>query len=520
MGIIITIAWRNIWRHKGKSLIVGSILFLGALIMTVGTGVVTGMNQGLHTHIVDGFTGDIVLVADSQKSDNVFLNMMGGAVEPLAAYTDIENALAQSPLAASWMPIGKNMVMVLNEAGGSMDGAFVLGVDMQRYHEFFPDNLALLQGRMLEPGQRGVLLATGSQEMFITSMGIFFMPESTAVDTALMPEEAKEMGNDLVIKRDMVFMGFGDDNTTHDVRLPIRGLVKYKSLNTIWGAFILMDIESFRQCMGYVSASHQQVTIPRRSKELLNSEGEDIESLFSDEALVVDKDHVPATAIYDTTTAAVSAAADTSGSDARQADALDMDAGTYNLVLVRLEDGVTPEKGCAHLDSLMRAHNAGVRPVVWHEAIGTIGSLAMLIKASLFVFVMLIFFVAIVIIINTLTMTALERTPEIGMMRAIGAKKSVISGMFIAETGLLSSFFGAMGIAAGWIMVTVLSALSITTSNDMVQLIYGGDTFNPFLRPADFALVLIQLTLVVIFAVIYPVFVARNITPLDAVSRE
>jgi len=46
MNLIIKIAWRNILRHKGKSVIIGVILFLGALIMTVGNGVISGWTLG------------------------------------------------------------------------------------------------------------------------------------------------------------------------------------------------------------------------------------------------------------------------------------------------------------------------------------------------------------------------------------------------------------------------------------------------------------------------------------------
>lgn len=507
MPIIVKIAWRNLWRHKGKSLIVGTILFLGATVMTVGTAVTTGMDRGLRKNIVQGFTGDLVLMSKKNRSSNVFLNAMGAAVEPLPDYTAIKELLAEEESVGSFMPIGKGLAMVLNEAGGPMDGAFVLGVDMKQYTSFFPDNLRLLQGAWPASGEEGVLLATGAQKMFTTSMGIFFMPESTDVDTSIMPANAREIIDQLTIKRTMVFMGFSDDNTSTDVRLPVRGLVKYRSLNTIWGVFILMDIESFRRCMGYVSAAYGSVEIPEENEALLAGDTDEMDELFAEDNLLVDNRRESPSAVY-------------RSEDSTEGHEIDIDAGTWNLVLVKLGGGATGGEAAARLNGLFEKRGMNVRAVEWHEAIGTIGSMAMLIKTALFVFVMLLFFVAIVIIINTLTMTALERTPEIGMMRAIGARKGFIGSMFAAETSLLASFFGAIGIGAGWVLVTVLRLMKITTDNDMIQLLYGGDRFAPYLTPGDLGLAVLQLALVAAIAVVYPLIVARNITPLDAVTRE
>ena len=137
-----------------------------------------------------------------------------------------------------------------------------------------------------------------------------------------------------------------------------------------------------------------------------------------------------------------------------------------------------------------------------------------------FVFVMLLFFVAIIIIVNTLTMAALERTSEIGMMRAIGARKEFISRMFLGETVMLSAVFGGLGIVLGYVIIRLVPLFNITTQNDMLQLLFGGDKFMPYLSLTDMLMALGQLALVSIIAVIYPVKIARNITPLDAISRD
>jgi putative ABC transport system permease protein len=192
----------------------------------------------------------------------------------------------------------------------------------------------------------------------------------------------------------------------------------------------------------------------------------------------------------------------------------------YNIVFVKLKGGVSYRYALANLNRALAEANTGVRAVTWNRASGPIGSMAIIIKGALFVFVTVLFFVAVIIIINTLTMAALERTSELGMMRAIGARKSFIGGMFIGETGILSAVFGGAGIAAGIIVVKLIPLFKITTSNDMVQLLYGGDIFRPVLMLPDIGLTVLQLVFVTVVAALYPVAVARGITPLDAISRD
>jgi len=62
--------------------------------------------------------------------------------------------------------------------------------------------------------------------------------------------------------------------------------------------------------------------------------------------------------------------------------------------------------------------------------------------------------------------------------------------------------------------------LHITTQNDMLQILYGGDTLKPVLYIGDILMAMGQLVLVTLVSVIYPVKVAGGITPLDAIARD
>ena len=509
MKLILTIAWRNILRHSGKSIIIGVILFLGALLMTIGNGVIAGMDRGLEKNIVNGFLGDVVIISAKEKNDNILFKMMGESIEAVTNYKDIKKVLEKETCIKGHLPVGKNVTMVLNEDEGDPGYTMVIGTDFDAYRKFFPDNFTTIEGRLPHKNETGIIIPKKTREDLYDQMDYWLVPENSKLDESNLTNDAKQVRDNLIIKNTAVFMGMSDGESTSDIRMPVRGIVRYNALNTIWGHFSLMDIESYRQCLGYFSASDSSAFIPKEKKELLNLDNSNLDSMFSESNLIVTD----------------SGNRDISGINFKRKaipkkEAVDLEAGTYNLVLVKLKKGISLDDGVERLNKSLAAANLGVRAVTWKKASGFIGSMATIIKGALFLFVTFLFFVAIIIIVNTLTMAALERTTEIGMMRAVGARKSFISGMFLGETAILSCVFGGIGILLGIITVQIIPMLNITSTNDLVQLLYGGDTFHPYLSIGDMVIVVMELVLVTFITVIYPVKVAKNITPLDAIARD
>ena len=59
-------------------------------------------------------------------------------------------------------------------------------------------------------------------------------------------------------------------------------------------------------------------------------------------------------------------------------------------------------------------------------------------------------------VVNTLTMSVIERTQEIGMLRAIGTSRGQIVRMVLAELGLMGVIGGVLGLVTGVILARIL----------------------------------------------------------------
>jgi putative ABC transport system permease protein len=113
---------------------------------------------------------------------------------------------------------------------------------------------------------------------------------------------------------------------------------------------------------------------------------------------------------------------------------------------------------------------------------------------------------------NTMTIALLERTQEIGIMKALGATSLDIWNMFLAESVIIG-FFGGLG---GIIMGMVGGELFNYGINLLAGAL-GGESIDMFYTPYWFVfLIIIFSTFVGLITGFYPARRAANINALEA----
>lgn len=113
---------------------------------------------------------------------------------------------------------------------------------------------------------------------------------------------------------------------------------------------------------------------------------------------------------------------------------------------------------------------------------------------------------------NTMTITLLERTEEIGIMKSIGASDMGISVMFFMESAIMGFLGGCAGVAIGW-----LGGQGFNVIINMVAVRFGGQSVSLFYSPTWFILSILAFSGIVgFFTGLVPARRASKIDPLDA----
>lgn len=489
---LVKIAWRNIKEHKAKTFIIGILITFGITILVIGNSMMDTAALGIKRNYINNYTGHLIITGESDSAITLFgamsIDSMTESLPVIPQYFQVLDFSKAHPdvLAVSGQGTGRAQISIGEEARSF---TMLFGIDPETYMTMFPGNIEILEGDFLKQGEEGLLVSG---------------------EVASMIEE----DDNIKIKTGdhLLLTGISAGGGAKIRELTVRGIFRFINSNMQLDMVSLIDIDSLRSLNGMTLGAELAVKAGEDEVDLIEQVNED--DLFGDEGDLFDDNMITTGIGYSRTEEdLLNVLGDTSGRDRLS----QTDSGSWHFLLLKLKDGANIQKVTGDFYRFFQNKGILARISGWKSGAGPIGEMANTLKIVFNVVILIIAFVAVIIIMNTLVISINERIYEIGTMRALGAQKGFVRGMIIMETILISTLFGLIGIAAGTAILSLLGATGITAPNMFFEVLFGGKTFYPVISPGTILWSMVIIVLIGIVSSLYPVSIALKIQPVKAI---
>ena len=322
----------------------------------------------------------------------------------------------------------------------------------------------------------------------------------------------------------IVITSFQRGGSPRTVPLKIYGTYSFESLDKspLAGGFNMMDLMSFRELYGFMTADRKkEIDALRKKMGVTDVSREEAEAdLFGEGADVIVESKAQG---FDET-----AGVDFKAAGEKYTEKLfdrvytreEIEGGLVLNAAVMLKDGDRLEESMAAILDVSKQKGLGLRAIDWRKASGLVGEFVGVIRIVLYAAVFIIFVVALIIINNSMVMATMDRTREIGTMRAIGAQRGFVMRMFLLETAALAVIFGGLGAAIGAGVVLWLSSHGIGAWSDITVFLFAGPRLYLQLTATHLLVGVLSIALVGILSTFYPARLATRIEPVVAMRAE
>jgi putative ABC transport system permease protein len=488
MEVLLKIAYRNLRQHTAKTLIIGSLIAFGLVVLVMGNSLIATAEAGVRRLYSENFTGDVLIASARSESPGLFMTPGLKVGEPVPIIQDYRRLMSEIGATGG---VRATVSQIKGFATAEIDGEGkallqLFGVAPEEYLRMFPRTVEMVEGRFLQGDETGIVLSDTVARTLEESSGRRVHPGAKILLTSA--------------------------NATSGARIrevEVRGVARFPSEAPNLDFISYIDLASLRALSGMTRITDAAVDLTAQERSLLGATSES--DLFG--GSIVAESSVSTAARGEAELLGV--LGDTSAAALYR----ELNPEAFHNVLLALEPGVPAGRMIARLNRVFAETGLVVRAYGWIAAAGGVAQMVSALKVVFNALVLVVAVVAVIIIMNTLVISITERIGEIGTMRAIGARRSFVRGMITFETLIISLVFGLAGAAVGCAALAALGARGIETSSVFLQVLFGGPVLKPVIDPASVALSLLVIPAIGLLASLDPVSVALRIEPVKAMGQ-
>ena len=473
--LTLKIALRTLMRRKGRAALIGILVGFGTFLIVFGTTFTQSTSETSRASIIDNFTGDLIIYSARSKE----------LPSPFAFQTPLPNIqnmgkvtsyLQTLPGVEAYVPYSQNYAIIqIDRAGKKIDLPFIFyAVDPPLYRSIFK-NASMRDGSFFgidtvsssaQPGAdltKGVVISEYQNAQYQKNYGVTLKPGESI--TVLGVTE-------------------GGVNT---IPSKLLGTFEPEHYKNVFNYINFIDAATYSQLYNFTGVE----ALPDSFNAGLEAASVSEDALFN-------------------------LASDANFGKLDLGSLKSESISGYTMIAVKLKDHGALKATLAGIAS--KGGSLGVKAASWQEASGFYATISSALQAFIVLATALIFLVVTLIFTNTLIINVVERTAEIGTMRALGTDKSFIRGLFLTETLILNLASAGIAMILSLVVMISLSRTGIPLPDTIAQFLVGGGRLPLKIHVMPFVEALLIVAGVSVLATLYPVSVATSITPLKAMS--
>lgn len=301
---------------------------------------------------------------------------------------------------------------------------------------------------------------------------------------------------------------FAKNGFSRAKNLIVRGIFRFRGLegSPTSGSFSLIDMASFQQLYGYVTEAQREemLTLDAEMSQFV-SFGDTFDHTTIEDMFIDSANPPPS--------------AESSPKMATTNEAKAAPASCQNAAII-LDNPNQTGRVVEAINRLAKEQNLAIQARPWFEVAGLLGQMAFVFGAVLWGLVFIIYFIAIFIIMNSILMATLDRTKEIGTIRAIGGPKNFIIQLVLLEITLTALFFGTLGAITATLITMALQYHGIPVQDDAMTFFFSGSSLHPAPKLTNALISIAASCGICLVATLFPLSKAASIPPAVAMRRD